>query len=61
MKQGIGDMILATDGPGTLRGNRQEIKMKGADWNKTEGSGYQMSRMELIFIEHVSILSIFHV
>lgn len=32
-------MILATDEPGTLGGNRQEIKMKVVDWKKTEGSG----------------------
>lgn len=53
MELGSRDMILATDRPETLRGNRQEIKMKGSDWKKTERSGGQMSCLELIFTEHV--------
>lgn len=33
--QGSRGIILATDGSGTLWGNRQEIQMEGTDWKKT--------------------------
>lgn len=47
------DRILTTDGPGTLRGNRQEIKVEGTDWKKTEGPEWKMYCRELVFFEYI--------